>query len=126
MIKTKKVSFEVIKKPSCRMAFLGARNRNRTGTGITSHGILSPGRLPVPPLEHYPISIAPFFWFVKKKNNYFIILFAIFLLSSNLAQFFLSLGLILSLTIMNISFSFPAISLKIELFFKLAAYVAPA
>ena len=31
----------------------GARNRNRTGTGITTHGILSPGRLPVPPLEHY-------------------------------------------------------------------------
>ena len=29
----------------------GARDRDRTGTGITTHGILSPGRLPVPPLE---------------------------------------------------------------------------
>ncbi len=27
----------------------GAGDRNRTGTGITTHGILSPGRLPVPP-----------------------------------------------------------------------------
>jgi hypothetical protein len=26
-----------------------AGDRNRTGTGITTHGILSPGRLPVPP-----------------------------------------------------------------------------
>ena len=29
-----------------------AADRNRTGTGITTHGILSPGRLPVPPLRH--------------------------------------------------------------------------
>ncbi len=29
----------------------GAGNRNRTGTGVTSHRILSPGRLPVPPLR---------------------------------------------------------------------------
>ena len=29
-----------------------AANRDRTGTGITTHGILSPGRLPVPPLRH--------------------------------------------------------------------------
>ena len=28
-----------------------AADRNRTGTGITTHGILSPGRLPVPPLQ---------------------------------------------------------------------------
>ena len=27
----------------------GAGNRGRTGTGITTHGILSPGRLPIPP-----------------------------------------------------------------------------
>ena len=26
-----------------------AGDRNRTGTGIATHGILSPGRLPVPP-----------------------------------------------------------------------------
>ena len=27
----------------------GAGDRGRTGTSITAHGILSPGRLPVPP-----------------------------------------------------------------------------
>ena len=32
--------------------FTGADDRGRTGTGITSHGILSPGRLPVPPHRH--------------------------------------------------------------------------
>ena len=29
----------------------GAGNRARTGTGAASHGILSPGRLPIPPLR---------------------------------------------------------------------------
>ncbi len=29
-----------------------AGNRNRTGTGVTTHRILSPGRLPVPPHQH--------------------------------------------------------------------------
>ena len=28
---------------------IGARGRNRTGTGISSRGILSPLRLPIPP-----------------------------------------------------------------------------
>ena len=32
--------------------FFNAGNRNRTGTGVTTHRILSPGRLPVPPLRH--------------------------------------------------------------------------
>ena len=32
-----------------------AADRNRTGTGITTHRILSPGRLPVPPLRHTTI-----------------------------------------------------------------------
>ena len=32
--------------------FQTAADRNRTGTGISTHGILSPGRLPVPPLRH--------------------------------------------------------------------------
>ncbi len=32
--------------------FTSAADRDRTGTGITTHGILSPGRLPVPPLRH--------------------------------------------------------------------------
>ena len=31
-----------------------AGDRDRTGTGITTHGILSPGRLPVPPRRHLP------------------------------------------------------------------------
>ena len=31
--------------------FTSAADRNRTDTGITTHGILSPGRLPVPPLR---------------------------------------------------------------------------
>jgi hypothetical protein len=30
----------------------GARGRNRTGTGVTSRGILSPLRLPIPPPGH--------------------------------------------------------------------------
>ena len=36
---------------STRQEFFNAADRNRTGTGITTHGILSPGRLPVPPLR---------------------------------------------------------------------------
>ena len=28
---------------------IGTGDRGRTGTGITTHGILSPGRLPIPP-----------------------------------------------------------------------------
>ena len=35
---------------SCESGFLfGAGDRGRTGTSITAHGILSPGRLPIPP-----------------------------------------------------------------------------
>ena len=48
-----------------------AADRNRTGTGITTHGILSPGRLPVPPLRQkisdrrtYPIK-----WTVVDSNH---------------------------------------------------------
>ena len=36
-------------KPKVLSHFYGADDRGRTGTGIASHGILSPGRLPVPP-----------------------------------------------------------------------------
>ena len=36
---------------STRQEFFSAADRNRTGTGITTHGILSPGRRPVPPLR---------------------------------------------------------------------------
>ena len=30
----------------------GAGGRDRTGTGLAAHGILSPRRLPIPPLRH--------------------------------------------------------------------------
>ena len=38
-------------KPMKIKPLLSAADRNRTGTGIATHGILSPGRLPVPPLR---------------------------------------------------------------------------
>ena len=45
----------IVKKPLLsvnKRGFLrGAEDRGRTGTGITTHGILSPGRLPIPPLR---------------------------------------------------------------------------
>ena len=34
-----------------------AAGRGRTGTGITTHGILSPGRLPIPPLRHIQFAL---------------------------------------------------------------------
>ena len=55
------------------MPIFGARNRDRTGTGIASHGILSPGRLPVPPLEHIGnavINISKRFHTLLKALNY--------------------------------------------------------
>ena len=36
--------------------YFGAGDRGRTGTGITTHGILSPGRLPIPPRRRVDIS----------------------------------------------------------------------
>ncbi len=39
------------KKRSNSFSFFNAGDRDRTGTGITTHGILSPGRLPVPPKQ---------------------------------------------------------------------------
>ena len=48
MMITKKISDL---KPKISSHLFGARGRGRTGTGITSHRILSPGRLPIPPLE---------------------------------------------------------------------------
>ena len=42
---------------------LTAGDRDRTGTGITTHGILSPGRLPVPPRRHLPYDVV-----VKKRD----------------------------------------------------------
>ena len=40
--------------------FDGADDRGRTGTGISSHGILSPGRLPVPPRRHINLIITTY------------------------------------------------------------------
>ena len=46
--------------------------RGRTGTGITTHGILNPGRLPIPPHRHVAFTtidiIAHNDWFV---NSFF-------------------------------------------------------
>ena len=39
-------------RPQNAISFCNAGNRNRTGTGVTTHRILSPGRLPVPPHQH--------------------------------------------------------------------------
>ena len=49
-----------------RRAAFYAGDRGRTGTGITTHGILSPGRLPIPPLRpEYPyVSV----WFLGDLN----------------------------------------------------------
>ena len=38
------------------LSFFSAGDRGRTGTGITTHGILSPGRLPIPPRRRVIIS----------------------------------------------------------------------
>ena len=35
-----------------KRVFVSAPGRGRTGTSITRHGILSPRRLPIPPLRH--------------------------------------------------------------------------
>ena len=40
-----------LKKTKCNN--IGAGDRDRTDTGITTHGILSPGRLPIPPRRRY-------------------------------------------------------------------------
>ena len=36
----------------------GAGSRDRTGTRNKSHGILSPGRLPIPPFRHIVFRVA--------------------------------------------------------------------
>ena len=42
-----------------------AGDRGRTGTSITTHGILSPGRLPIPPLRRFCLRKA---WFLGDSN----------------------------------------------------------
>ena len=53
-----------------RLSFiLYAGDRDRTGTGIATHGILSPGRLPVPPRQHIKLSHIPKNLFKNVKND---------------------------------------------------------
>ena len=51
-VKNKTNKNENKKNSNLSITVFNAADRNRTGTGITTHGILSPGRLPVPPLRH--------------------------------------------------------------------------
>ena len=51
-VKNKTNKNEKKKNSNLSTTVFNAADRNRTGTGITTHGILSPGRLPVPPLRH--------------------------------------------------------------------------
>ena len=50
-VKNKTNKNEKKKNSNLSITVFNAADRNRTGTGITTHGILSPGRLPVPPLR---------------------------------------------------------------------------
>ena len=47
--------------------FDNAGDRDRTGTGIATHGILSPGRLPVPPRRHNLADLSQ--WMVVDSNH---------------------------------------------------------
>ena len=55
-VKNKTNKNEKKKNSNLSITVFNAADRNRTGTGITTHGILSPGRLPVPPLRHNKIN----------------------------------------------------------------------
>ena len=50
-VKNKTNKNEKKKNSNLSITVFNAADRNRTGTGITTHGILSPGRLPIPPLR---------------------------------------------------------------------------
>ncbi len=58
-VKNKTNKNEKKKNSNLSITVFNAADRNRTGTGITTHGILSPGRLPVPPLRHILFSYIP-------------------------------------------------------------------
>ena len=45
------------KRGAMNLLRVGADDRGRTGTGISSHGILSPGRLPIPPHRHVTYNV---------------------------------------------------------------------
>ena len=57
-VKNKTNKNEKKKNSNLSITVFNAADRNRTGTGITTHGILSPGRLPVPPLRHIHMKTA--------------------------------------------------------------------
>ena len=52
-----------------RYCFNGAGDRDRTGTGLAAHGILSPRRLPIPPLRR--LWVVNRYWFTvnRKEDN---------------------------------------------------------
>jgi hypothetical protein len=59
----------------CLVVLYGAEGGNRTRTSIAEHRILSPGRLPVPPLRQHVIPLEVeqftiFTWFTKKINDF--------------------------------------------------------
>ena len=39
------------------LRYFGAGSRSRTGTVLSYHGILSPGRLPIPPFRHNFVTV---------------------------------------------------------------------
>ena len=57
-VKNKTNKNEKKKNSNLSITVFNAADRNRTGTGITTHGLLSPGRLPVPPLRHIHMNTA--------------------------------------------------------------------
>ena len=65
-VKNKTNKNEKKKNSNLSITVFNAADRNRTGTGITTHGILSPGRLPVPPLRHSNINITE--WDLQGSN----------------------------------------------------------
>ena len=52
----------------------GAGSRGRTGTRVESHGILSPGRLPIPPFRHIRSSVLPNYYstYICKCQPFFL------------------------------------------------------
>ncbi len=62
-------------------SFSSAAGRGRTGTGITTHGILSPGRLPIPPRRHaqnitiiHICQVICKCFFIQKMSGYMLVL----------------------------------------------------
>ena len=63
--------------PDCSTPrYYGAGSRGRTGTRNKSHGILSPGRLPIPPFRHlndlWTSTVLIYYTTTKLKSQYFL------------------------------------------------------